>query len=276
MTTSEAATGPAPALDYLPAEQWPTLNALDGHGFGDYDLPDCEALTGQSFQAHFDGGSTLSISLDGAHTVRLREESAQRALREVVAAAAVKEVDDGLYLLHAALGEPADEALVVVLDVSSGAVTVVRSTLLDDAAPGSPRVHEDVRTGALAGSSARHERTSELVGARVQYVYGPDNAYEHLYLTEAAYTWHCLAGAERGLADTDRGRVWKLREEVYLFTWQEKVVPCDGIVAINFRRGRSTGRIWGLDTETGETNAIAMGARETVLSRTVHDPSTWV
>ncbi len=66
-----------------------------------------------------------------------------------------------------------------------------------------------------------------------------------------------------------------LREDVFLFAWQEKVVPCDGIVAINFDRGRSTGRIWGLDTEEGTTNSIAMGARESELSRTEHDPSAW-
>ncbi len=49
------------------------------------------------------------------------------------------------------------------------------------------------------------------------HVYGPENAYEHLHLTDSAYTWHCLAGAERGLADTDRDRVWKLREDAHLF-----------------------------------------------------------
>ncbi len=50
-------------------------------------------------------------------------------------------------------------------------------------------------------------------------------------------------------------------------------MPCDGVAAVNFRRGHSTGRIRGLDTATGRRNSIATGAREAVLSRTVHDPA---
>ncbi|WP_432482639.1 MoaF C-terminal domain-containing protein [Kineococcus esterisolvens] len=273
MSSTDVANPPA-GVDYPPADRWPTLNALDVQGFSDYNLPDSDALSGRSFRAEFDAHPALSISLDREAGVRLEEEDGRSEPAAVVAPVSVKQVDDGLFLLHAAVTEPEPAAFVIALDVTGGAVTVVRSTLVD-ASPGSPRVHEDVRTGSLAGRSARHQRTSELVGARVQYVYGPDNAYEHVYLTDSAYTWHCLAGPERGLADTERGRVWKLREDVYLFAWQEKVVPCDGVVAINFRRGRSTGRIWGLDTGTGEPNSLAMGARETLLSRTVHDPSAW-
>jgi hypothetical protein len=40
------------------------------------------------------------------------------------------------------------------------------------------------------------------------------------------YSWQCLAGPERGLADTDEVSVWELRPGIYVFAWRKKVVPC--------------------------------------------------
>lgn len=270
-TQSPVASGLA--ADYAPADQWPTLNVLDGHGFSDYDLPGSDALAGRELRAAFDGGATLTVTIDDAGSATWADGDQQVTLPVFV-----KEVDSNLYLLHSAVEATsvADAvSWVLVADLDSGAVTVVRSTMVLDADRSGPAAQEEVHTGSLDGRSARHERTSELVGQRVLYVYGPDNAYEHIYLTESSYTWQCLAGAERGLADTDRGRVWKLRDKIYLFAWQEKVVPCDGIVAINFQRGRSTGRIWGWDTDAQASNSIAMGAREQVLNTTTYDSSAW-
>ncbi|GAB3452360.1 MoaF C-terminal domain-containing protein [Kineococcus endophyticus] len=261
--------------DYLTASEWPTLNALDGHGFGDYDLPDTDALAGTRLTVTLDDGAQVSVEIGADGEATVLDERPGSDLVAHTGPVSVKLVDDDLHLVHTASPGPDGIAHVVVVDGRTGAATVVRSHVAPPGPVGTVRVVEEVRTGTTTGGAARHERTDALVGRRVLYVYGPDNAYEHLYLTDSAYTWHCLAGAEKGLADTDRGRVWRLRENVFLFAWQEKVVPCDGIVAINFDRGRSTGRIWGLDTEEGTTNSIAMGARESELSRTVPDPSAW-
>ncbi|WP_432501082.1 MoaF C-terminal domain-containing protein [Kineococcus arenarius] len=260
-------------VDYPVASEWPTLNALDGDGFSDHNLPDTDELSGTDVAIRLDDGGTLTvrISTDGSATVVDDRPGAGESTGPV----SVKRVDEGLFLIHTASPGPEGVAHVVVLDTLDGATTVVRSHVAPPGPVGTVRVEEEVRSGSTTGGAARHHRSSDLVGRRVLYVYGPGNAYEHLYLTGSAYTWHCLAGAEEGLADTDRGRVWKVREDVYLFAWQEKVVPCDGIVVVNFARGRSTGRIWGLDTGEGTTNSIAMGARESELNRTVHDPAAW-
>ncbi|WP_194926581.1 MoaF C-terminal domain-containing protein [Catenulispora pinisilvae] len=259
--------------DYVASDLWPTLNVLDNSGFAAYNIPEIPVLDGRTLTLRLDSAGEVSVRFVGGGQVELREGSATS-----VHHASVKEVDPGLFLVHFVRADDEKRAVVLVLDLSAGVATVVRSSIVTGSAKGGLFAAEEVVGGVINGAAElaeRHQRTAELVGRRVQYVYGPDNAYEHIYLHENAYAWHCLAGAEKGLADVDRARVWKIREDIYLLTWQEKVVPCDGIVILNFRTNQSTGRIWGYDTDAGTTNAIAMGARAIMLNHTAHDPATW-
>lgn len=59
--------------------------------------------------------------------------------------------------------------------------------------------------------------TSELIGMRNMYTYNPKERYEHVYLNEQFYAWHCLDGVEKGLADVDRCHYIKVSEQLYLF-----------------------------------------------------------
>jgi hypothetical protein len=88
-------------------------------------------------------------------------------------------------------------------------------------------------------------RTTELVGKRIRYRYSTTELYEHIYLNPSFYSWHCLSGVEAGLCDTDFCHYIKLREELYLFVWQEKIVPTLGVVTIDLVRGKTDGKIFG-------------------------------
>ena len=68
----------------------------------------------------------------------------------------------------------------------------------------------------------------------MEYTYSPTERYEHIYLNEDFYTWQCLMGSEKGLADTDRCHYLKLGEQLYLFVWREKIVPTLGAVVADF------------------------------------------
>ena len=87
--------------------------------------------------------------------------------------------------------------------------------------------------------------TTELIGRRVEYTYSPTERYEHIYLNEDFYTWQCLLGSEKGLADTDRCHYLKLGDELYLFVWREKIVPTLGAVVADFSAMRTMGKIFG-------------------------------
>jgi hypothetical protein len=93
--------------------------------------------------------------------------------------------------------------------------------------------------------SAHYSPTVDLVGRRVSYTYSPTERYEHIYLNENLYTWHCLMGVEKGLADTDRCHYYKLGDEFYLFVWREKLVPTLGVVVLDYQAMTSNGKIFG-------------------------------
>ena len=127
---------------------------------------------------------------------------------------------------------------------------------------------------AFTSSTPRHLPTTDLVGRRVEYTYSATERYEHIYLNEHFYTWHCLLGSEKGLADTDRCHYLKLAEDLYLFVWREKIIPTLGAVVVDFQAMRTMGKIFGHAHGGGGGNDSSglvdfrVGARARVLNVT--------
>lgn len=129
--------------------------------------------------------------------------------------------------------------------------------------------------GPFTETMPRHEKTTDLVGERFQWVYSSKDAYEHIYLNEQAYTWHCIAGSEKGLADTDRCFFYKLGEKLYLFVWIEKIIPTVGVVLEDLEAMRSYGKIFGREgyDMNGRIINFAAGSYGKLLNRTEYDLS---
>jgi len=113
-----------------------------------------------------------------------------------------------------------------------------------------------------------HERTSELIGKRIKYTYSRNRIYEHIYLNDQFYTWHCLTGAEAGLADTEFCEYFKIAPDIYLFSWREKIMPTFGVVLINLKEMRSNGKTFGLDISSGKYINFTMGSLAELLNET--------
>jgi hypothetical protein len=110
----------------------------------------------------------------------------------------------------------------------------------------------------------------DLVGRRALWVYSEAHAYEHLYLSRHWYTWQCLAGPERALADTDACTTYRLRPGIYMFGWREKVIPCAAVTVADHDSMRSHGALFGLDAEGTGTGHFTFGAFRRLLGATVH------
>jgi hypothetical protein len=120
-------------------------------------------------------------------------------------------------------------------------------------------------------STPRHLSTGDMVGRRVEYTYSASERYEHIYLNESFYTWHCLEGSEKGLADTDRCHYFKLADDLYLFVWREKIVPTLGVVTVDFAAMRTAGKILGYAGDAaGALANFPVGARARILNVTAH------
>lgn len=180
-------------------------------------------------------------------------------------------VDDDLYYVQV---RPADrEAVSLFLDLRDGRALVVTTTIGDH---GTPRVTQEFRPATIDGYDVRGEAmapSTALIGRRVLWVYSAEHAYEHVYLSPHWYTWQCLAGPERGLADTDENTVYRLRPGIHVFAWREKVIPCASVTVADHRDARalrSHGVLFGLDATGERPTHFTFGAHGRLLSTTVH------
>lgn len=170
-----------------------------------------------------------------------------------------------------------------VLDTRTGAATLASITLPTVEASSTSLI-ERVHAGgeltpvkvvfshwSIDGTDApAHTPTASLVGKRIRYVYGDGGVYEHIYLNESLYTWHCLAGPEAGLADTDACTAYDIRPDAYLFCWREKIIPTVGIVLVvqTDAQYQSTGYLMGIDTHDGSVSFFPAGAKGQLLNHT--------
>jgi len=116
-----------------------------------------------------------------------------------------------------------------------------------------------------------HQPTTELVGLRLQHRYNPHEVYEHIYLNEKRYAWHCLSGIEQGLADVDRCHYYKIAHNLYLFVWREKIVPTLGAIMLDLDRMKTTGKIFGYaDDALSSVSNFPVGAHSKLLNKTEH------
>lgn len=184
-------------------------------------------------------------------------------------------VADGLYFVQIHAADRPHQAATLFLDVRDGVGLCVIADI-GQAAPGKTAVSQKFIPVSIAGQ-ARHaslpEPTTELIGRRAYWRYSKDHAYEHVYLSPQWYTWHCLAGPERGLADTDEQTTYKLRDGIFVFAWREKVIPCASVTVADHRDHsalRSHGVLFGLSENGIDTTHFTFGAHGAVLSQSIY------
>lgn len=262
---------------------WLPLDGL-APGFDANKAPASSELAGRTVTLRNDGGATVShefgaTRVDWAYTA---VEGDPHGDAEGADTYEAFQVDDDLYFVQFHVQSRPEDAVSLVIDLRSGRSLTIGSTIADPE-PGRTRVRHTFETGSIDGitpsGAAAHPSTS-LVGRRVFWEYSEEHAYEHVYLSPQWYSWQCLAGPERGLADTDENSVWEVRPGIFVFAWREKVIPCASVTIADHRdvsRIRSHGVLFGLD-ETGEVPThFTFGAYGRLISVSVHpdgfDPS---
>lgn len=184
-------------------------------------------------------------------------------------------VDDGLYFVQFHHEYDPSEAVSLIVDLTAGRALSVVQAIGGDL-PGGTAVKQlfvpsEIEELPTSGRPAAPSTT--LIGRRVQWVYSAEHAYEHVYLSPYWYTWQCLAGPERGLADTDECSVWEVRPGILVFAWREKVIPCASVTIADHRDQRalrSHGVLFGLDATGEQPTHFTFGAHGRLLSNTVH------
>jgi hypothetical protein len=184
-------------------------------------------------------------------------------------------VDDGLYFVQIDPTDRGTQSASLFLDVRDGVGLCVIAEIRD-AIPGQTRVEQRFIPFTIAGQARLAPLpapSNELIGRRAYWRYSKAHAYEHVYLSPQWYTWHALAGPEKGLADTDEQTTYKLREDIFVFAWREKVIPCASVTVADHRDHsalRSHGVLFGLSENGEDTTHFTFGAHGAVLSQSIY------
>ncbi|MER2223674.1 MAG: MoaF C-terminal domain-containing protein, partial [Rhodococcus sp. (in: high G+C Gram-positive bacteria)] len=92
-----------------------------------------------------------------------------------------------------------------------------------------------------------------------------------IYLSPHRFTWHCLRGVEKGLADTESCHHIAIRDGLTLFVWREKIVPTLGLLLIDLNTLRTDGKIFGNDDfDTSSMVNFPVGSRVEVRNVTTY------
>ncbi|KVN16741.1 MULTISPECIES: molybdenum cofactor biosynthesis F family protein [unclassified Burkholderia] len=257
----------------------------EGFAPGSHILAPVDDLAGRTLALAATDGATREYTFADRSTLRWRERQAAGGASGEAAYRATQ-LRDGIYFVDYVDPTRRATSVSLVLDLPRGVWTSVEGVLPaeDDVrvdsfsrvARGLPLTGVDAtfRHGAIVGAAAPgplHAPTRELVGKRTMYRYSATECYEHIYLNDEFYAWHCLAGVERGLADVDRCHCFKLADALYLFVWREKIVPTLGVVLIDLDRCRTDGKIFGYrEGDFGALSNFPIGAHAQVLNETVH------
>jgi hypothetical protein len=230
---------------------------------------------GRAIEHRFLSDSLLAWRVTGGEADGVEGEAPYFALK----------VREGIYFVDFVAHEVPPTAISLILDLEQGIATSLVGRLPDAPDVGhslTARIAAGLELTAVSatfssaavdapftGETLRHQPTAELIGRRVEYTYSPTERYEHIYLNQDFYTWHCLLGSEKGLADTDRCHYLKLGEQLYLFVWREKIVPTLGAVAADFSAMRTMGKIFGHAQDgSGGVADFPVGARARLLNVT--------
>jgi hypothetical protein len=269
------------------ASEWISVGAL-GAAFepDSHILPESAALAGRRLPLHLENGELIEYRFASATKLErtlLAGGPADEARATDAITYSATEIRPNLYFVSFIEPQRRASTSALLLDLSNGMCTLVRGQLPTREEASKPFFQRIANGEELTGVSAeliaatigapfdanapRHAPTSDLVGKRVEYTYSVTERYEHIYLNERLYTWHCLAGSEQGLADTDRCHYLKLAPELYLFVWREKIVPTLGIVVVDLQQMKTTGRIVGYKGfDFGAITSFPVGARVRILS----------
>jgi hypothetical protein len=251
-------------------------------------LPASNDLAGSSSRLYFEDGTEAQVDFIDDHNLTWQmPTNGKETCDPSEAIYRATSPRDGIFLVDFIDNRERAQTVSLVIDRNTQCATAVIGTLPTPKETGLDafsRVQKDMELTSVSARFLRatidrpfspvshpHGPTDELVGKRIKYVYSQTEAYEHIYLNSNLYTWHCLAGIEKGLADTDCCHYYKIDEQLYLFVWREKIVPTLGLVLVDLDRLKTTGKLFGYEgTDFNTLTNAPIGAYATLLNETRH------
>lgn len=247
-------------------------------------LMNTAALIGQQFTLHFADGTSQHIQIENSQTLSWQASQTTAPVSTPYRATTLR---DGIYFLDFISPIQAASTITLVINQHQQSAVMVVGQLPTEAetridmfsrveknlplTPVTTQISFATLNRPFSNDDQLPTFTQELIGQRVMYTYSKTERYEHVYLNDHFYAWQCLDGVEKGLADVDRCHYIKVSDLLYLFVWQEKIVPTLGVVMVDLQRLKTDGKIVGYrGNDFGELSNFPVGAIAQPLNKTIH------
>lgn len=258
------------AQGFVAQSDWPDVSAMIS-GFGDPSLPTSDALSGRIIDIGYDDGWMVRHEFQSSSELNVSVLAGDAGGAEGTHPYRAVEVRPGIQLVDVLVGEgPRTRAITFVIDLADGRVTTADSRVT--VTEGVGRTDTRFLSGRVVGTGRiePRRRSDALVGKRIYYRYSETERYEHIYLNGGTFVWHCIAGAETGLADVDETKTFELADGIVIFFWKEGVMPVESFLVVDLHRKRSIGRMFCWENSTQRVVHIPFDSRFTVLNETTY------
>lgn len=251
---------------FIPVEEWPTLEEM-ADGFNEHRIPVSSELVNTAIILRFQNNSVIKHEFKDEKTLTWTIlEGEEKGLTGTNKYEAF-EVREGIFLVD--FYKPNyDEQVTLIWKKENGNVFVAISSLVT--VDGKIRTKTDFTSAVIEGLPGDSPiiQSTDLVGKRILYQYSSDDWYEHVYFNKETFAWHCVNGAEKGIADVEKCLYFHLEEDLTILFWTETIMPVESIIVVDLKKNISTGRFFCWDPKPQKLIHLTFGSLATVLNET--------
>ncbi len=251
---------------YVPIEEWPTLEEM-ADGFSEYKLELSNILVGENVNFIFEDGTVIKHEFINENTLKWSILEGQGKGEYGTERYEVIEQRPGILFVDF-YKTKYEEEVTLIWKMESGNIFVAVSGFFE--MDGEKRTKTQFLNAVVEGKPGNDPITqsASLVGKRVLYCYSSDDWYEHIYLNRETFSWHCVNGAEKGMADTEKCASFDVADDLTILFWTETIMPVESIILIDLKRRHSTGRFLCWDPKPKQVVHLTFGSLATILNET--------
>ncbi|KAL4907850.1 hypothetical protein BDW74DRAFT_112991 [Aspergillus multicolor] len=250
---------------YVPISQWPDLEAL-AIGYGEHLMPPSNKLDGRRFTLNLSDSTRI---VHHFHDLNVVEWNIIGTDQSSITDYKTFEVRPEIFFVNF-LKIEYQEQVSLVMDLRTGQVVIGISQLYIRSSDQQKRTRSKFLDASVEGYNnvIPFLPSDDLIGKHILYRYTPRDVYEHIYLNRGTFTWHCLSGTEKSLADTEPCKILKLADKLCLLYWSEKIMPVESVVVVDLDQMRSTGRFFCWDPKPARPVRMQFGSYASILGDT--------
>lgn len=232
-------------------------------------IPATSDLVNQKMKITLDSGTVFDLEFSKANEVKWQSGSESGTdWCEVI------EVAPKTYFIDMTFNHKPRQCQTFFVNTQTRQVLSVHTNMREGDVGKEPRAVQEFTPGVLGDPSVpptgmKPAPTRDLIGLRAIYTYNKNQCFEHIYLNEKRYAWHCIVGPLKGESDVELVSMYKFDVNQYILTWREYGLPVSTVFFHNWNQMKETGKFFAIGEDGAVANTPA-GALITKLSVTFY------